>query len=193
MRNKQLRILTEASVMIALSTVLSFIKIFQLPWGGSITLLSMLPITLFSIRRGVKNGAVASFAFALIQLLLGFTVDGLAGWGLTPAAMIGCILLDYLIPYTLLGLAGIFGNKSLASVLSGTVAVIVLRLVSHVVSGSVIFHSLGLIWNINIDNSWLYSLVYNSCYMVPELVLTMIGAIVIYSVSSTRKLLCNAN
>jgi len=179
--------------MIALSTVLSFIKIFQLPWGGSITLLSMLPITLFSIRRGVKNGAVASFAFALIQLLLGFTVDGLAGWGLTPAAMIGCILLDYLIPYTLLGLAGIFGNKSLASVLSGTVAVIVLRLVSHVVSGSVIFHSLGLIWNINIDNSWLYSLVYNSCYMVPELVLTMIGAIVIYSVSSTRKLLCNAN
>ena len=69
------RILVEGAAMVALATVLSFIRIFKLPWGGSITLLSMLPIVVFSIRRGVKAGLAASFVFSLIQFVQGI-MDG---------------------------------------------------------------------------------------------------------------------
>ena len=58
MQNTKTKILVEGAVMVALATVLSFIRVFKLPWGGSITLLSMLPIVLFSIRRGVSWGLI---------------------------------------------------------------------------------------------------------------------------------------
>ena len=67
MKNEKVLTLVEGAVMVALATVLSFIKIVHLPWGGSVTLLSMLPIIVFSIKRGVANGLAASFVFALIQ------------------------------------------------------------------------------------------------------------------------------
>ena len=71
MKDNKTKILVEGAVMVALATVLSFIRVFKLPWGGSITLLSMLPIVLFSIRRGVKSGLTVSFVFALIQFAQG--------------------------------------------------------------------------------------------------------------------------
>ena len=71
MKNKKVLTLVEGAVMVALATVLSFVKIVHLPWGGSVTLLSMLPIIVFSIKRGVANGLAASFVFALIQFIQG--------------------------------------------------------------------------------------------------------------------------
>mgnify|MGYP000815191690 CR=1 FL=1 len=82
MKNEKVLTLVEGAVMVALATVLSFVKIVHLPWGGSVTLLSMLPIIVFSIKRGVANGLAASFVFALIQFIQG-CADGLFGWGLT--------------------------------------------------------------------------------------------------------------
>lgn len=96
--------LVEGAVMIALATVLSFIKVYNLPWGGSITLLSMLPIAVYSIRYGVAKGIGASFVYSLIQLIQGAT-EGLFGWGLSSVMLIACILLDYIAAYTVLGLA----------------------------------------------------------------------------------------
>ena len=52
MSKNKTKILVEGAVMVALATVLSYVRVYRLPWGGSITLLSMLPIVLFSIRRG---------------------------------------------------------------------------------------------------------------------------------------------
>ena len=79
MKNEKVLTLVEGAVMVALATVLSFVKIVHLPWGGSITLLSMLPIIVFSIKRGVANGLAASFVFALIQFIQG-CAGGLFGW-----------------------------------------------------------------------------------------------------------------
>ena len=103
MKNEKVLTLVEGAVMVALATVLSFVKIVHLPWGGSITLLSMLPIIVFSIKRGVANGLAASFVFALIQFIQG-CADGLFGWGLTPAALVACIFIDYIFAFTVLGL-----------------------------------------------------------------------------------------
>ena len=79
------KILTEGALMLVLGIVLSFITPFQklLPFGGSITLVSMLPICMFSIRHGVKKGLCLSFLFALFQLATGIIKDGLLAWGLT--------------------------------------------------------------------------------------------------------------
>lgn len=190
MQNNQTKIMVEAAIMVALATVLSFIKIFKLPWGGAITLLSMLPIVIFSIRRGVKQGLYCSFAYALIQLLQGIVLDGLFGWGLSPLMLIGCILLDYILAFTVLGLAGLFRDKDLNGWICGICLAIGLRFVMHFLSGYVIFQGFGALWgDFFTENSALYSLCYNGAYMVPELVFTLIGAIVLLKTPQTRRFL----
>lgn len=190
MSNNKTKVLVEGAAMVALSTVLSFIPIFKLPWGGSVTLLSMLPMVLFSIRRGVRAALPASLTYALVQLFQGIARDGLLGWGLTPGLLTGCIFLDYLLPFTLLGLAGLFRKKKLPGWVGGITLVITLRFFSHVLSGIVIFHSAGMLWeNFSTDNSVLYSTLYNGCYMLPELIFTLAGAIALLKAPQTSRLL----
>ena len=131
MKNSKTKIMVECAILVALSTVLSFVKIWNLPWGGSITLLSMLPIILVSVKFGVRRGLFVSFIYSLLQLFFGIVLDGLLGWGLTPVMLISCILLDYILAFSVLGLAGIFKNKGLIGILSGAAFAIVLRFVFH--------------------------------------------------------------
>lgn len=195
MRNFKTQMLVEGAAMVAMATILSFIKPFgKLPWGGSITLLSMLPIFIFSIRWGIKNGLLTSFVYSIIQLMLGITVDGLLGWGLTPAALIGCIFFDYLGAFTVLGIAGIFRAKKTNGNLAGIALATALRFVFHLLSGVVIFHSAGLLWDVfNIENSWLYSAIYNAAYMLPEMIFSLIGAYILFTLPQTKKLFLDIN
>ena len=189
MKNSKTRILVEGAIMVALASVLCYIRVFKLPWGGSITLLSMLPIIVFSIKRGVKNGLFASFAFSLIQFGQG-VADGLFGWGLTPVMLISCILLDYIGAYTVIGVGGAFRNKGFAGCMGGTALAVFLRFVFHFLSGVVIWHSSGNLWEgFATENEWLYSLLYNGAYMLPEMIFTMIGAAVLFKIPQTKKLI----
>ena len=175
--------------MVALATVLSFIRVFKLPWGGSITLLSMLPIVLFSIRRGVQSGMVVSFVYALVQFFQG-VLDGLFGWGLTPVMLIACILLDYVLAFFVLGLAGLFRKKGISGWIGGIALAVGLRFVCHFLSGVVIWGSFGELWSgFSTDNTWLYSFLYNGCYMLPEMLFTIIGAVALLSTPQGKKLL----
>lgn len=186
-------VLVEGAVMVALATVLSYIRVFHLPWGGSVTLLSMLPVAIFSIRHGVRFGVLASFLFALIQFGQG-AIDGLFAWGLTPVMLIGCIALDYILPFTVLGFAGMFRRKGTVGNILGIVVVIVLRFISHTLSGVVIFHSAGILWDgFETENEWIYSLCYNGAYMLPELAFTLIGAVLLLRLPQTRKLFSQAD
>lgn len=181
--------LVEGAIMVALAAVLSFIRVFKLPWGGSITLLSMLPIVVFSIRYGVKKGLIVSFVYSLFQFAQGIG-DGLFSWGLTPAALIGSILLDYILAFTAIGFGGLFREKGLAGQICGTVIAGLLRFISHFLSGVVIWHSFGELWgDFATDNQYLYSFLYNGAYMLPEIIFTVIGAVILFSVPQTRKLL----
>lgn len=192
MSNKT-KVLVEGAVMVALATVLSYIRVFKLPWGGSITLLSMLPIALFSIRRGLKPGFMASFAFALLQFAQGIG-DGLFGWGLTAGMLIACIVLDYLGAFTVLGIAGIFRKNGIAGWIAGIAIAVGLRFVCHFLSGVVIWGSFGQLWDtFYTENTWLYSFVYNACYMLPELIFTIIGAVVLLKAPHTKRLLIEDN
>ena len=190
MKNTKTRILVEGAIMVALATVLSFLKLWQFPWGGSITVLSMLPIVVFALRYGVARGLAVSFVYSLIQLAQGILVDGLFAWGLTPTALVACIFLDYIVAFSLLCLAGSFGNKKMLSIIGGTVLVMVLRFSMHYFSGVLIFHSFGELWEgFSTDNTWLYSLLYNGAYMLPETIATTVGAIFLFKTPSMRRLL----
>lgn len=176
--------LTVSAIMIALATVLSIIKVWEMPLGGSITLLSMLPICLLSIIYGVKWGLVSAFVYSVIQL--GLSIASVVSWGLTPAALAGTIILDYILPFTLLGLAGIFKNKGKVGAVIGIVLVMILRFICHFISGVIIF-DIWCEWN----SVWLYSLCYNGAYMLPEMIFTSIGAFFLVSAKPIKELIEN--
>ncbi len=193
MKNEKTRALVEAAIMLALATALSFVRVYKLPWGGSVTLVSMLPILIYAIRRGTSWGLLCSFAFSLIQFIQGIT-DGLFGWGLTPGALIACIFLDYILAYTAIGLGGIFRKKGMPGWICGIVVAVVLRFFVHFLSGCLLWGSYGELWEgFSTDNTYLYSLLYNGAYMLPELIFTLIVAIILLSVPATKKFLLETN
>ncbi len=188
---KQSRMLpyVEGALVIAMSIILGMIRIYKLPWGGSVTLLSMLPVSLYSIKYGVKKGLEISFIFALFQFIQGIS-DGLFAWGLTPVMLISCIFIDYLLAYTIIGLAGIFRNKGAAGWISGTVIALIIRFFCHFISGAIIFKSFGKLSDgFSTENTYLYSLLYNGAYMLPEIIFTSVGAYFIFRVPVMKKLI----
>ena len=187
-KNRSVHILAESAIMIALATVLSMIKVYEAPYGGSVTLLSMAPIIILSMRRGVKTGLVAGFVHSLIQLLLGLNN---VAWVPTPGGIVLCILFDYILPFTLLGLGGWFRNVRfckndpaylLVAAVLGTLLVTLLRFACHIVSGAVIWYALDLEWYaddpdhiVHKYGAWMFSTIYNGTFMLPEIIETVIG------------------
>ena len=108
MKNTKLLMLTECSVMLALSIVLSFVKIIRMPMGGSVTLLSMLPVMLIAVKYGLKGGLPCAFGLALFRLLEGVARGDVFVYCTTGAMVIICALFDYLVPFTVLGCAAMF-------------------------------------------------------------------------------------
>ena len=167
------RILVECALMIALGTVLANIKIFELHNGGAVTLFSMVPFILVSFRHGAKWGLFTGFVNSLLQMLLGFYAPPAPG--LLP--LVGMILLDYVLAFTLLGLACVFAKpfkNRLLGVAVGTAIVCLIRFLCSFLSGVLIWGNLneGLA-------AWTYSLGYNASYMVPETLLTMVAAVLV--------------
>lgn len=191
-QKRKTQVLSECAVMLALAFVLSYVRIITMPMEGSVTLLSMLPIVILSVRHGTRWGLGSAFVYAVLQLIQSVTIGGLFSWGLSPAALIGCIVLDYLLPFTLLGLAGIFKKGGTPGVLLGTALVITLRYLCHVLSGAVIFaivtEKVDLFGSeVVFTNPWLYSICYNGFYLLPELILTLLGAFALLKLPSGKK------
>ncbi len=183
MKNKiDTKTLTVSAIMIALATVLSLIKVWEMPLGGSVTLLSMLPICLVAIVYGLKWGFACSFVYSLGQLAL--SIAGVVGWGLTPTALVGTIFLDYIIPFTLLGLSGVYSKKGLYSNIIAICFALFLRFICHFISGIIIF-DIFCPW----ESAPIYSFCYNGTFMLPELILTVLGAFFILKSSAIKKIL----
>ena len=175
--------MTLCAVFVALASVLSLVKIYKLPLGGSITLLSMLPIVMLSVFLGFRWGMASAFLYSLIQLGFGIVLDGVLGWGLTPLSLIGTIFLDYIIAFSVLGFAGIFSSKGVKGIVFGTALAMILRFICHFVSGVIIFD----IW-CEWDSVWIYSICYNGSFMLPELIITAVAAAIIFSLPEIKRL-----
>ncbi|MBC8545504.1 energy-coupled thiamine transporter ThiT [Clostridiaceae bacterium NSJ-31] len=177
------QIMVECALMIALATVLGYIPIFEMPQGGSITLCSMAPIILAAHRNGLKWGLFTGFVHSLIQMLLGFKN---VLYCTTFPAMVGCILLDYVIAFTALGLAAAvekpFKNK-LVGIGVGSVVVGLIRYLCSFLSGI-------LIWGGYAPEDmpvWLYSLTYNGSYMIPEIIITAVAVVLLVKLLDVRQ------
>lgn len=190
--NSQTRTLVEGALMVALSTILSMIEIPLMQHGGSITLFSMVPIVIMSYRHGVKWGVLTAFVNSLIQLVQG--LSNLA-YCQTLGAQIGCVLLDYLVAFTVLGVASAlekpFKNRVVGVGVSSFV-VCLLRYLCSVLSGYVVWkdYDYAFSWMSEINFPgisgmsvnglcWVYSIVYNATYMIPETILTTVMVVIL--------------
>lgn len=183
--NKKTKIMVECSVLIAVSIILSFIKIYEAPLGGSVTLFSMVPLMIISIRHGLGWGLGSSFIFSVFKLWMG---AGNFAYVPTVKGIIVVILLDYLLAYTAIGLAGAFRKLKLSenektnvtvTTTMGVVLACVVRFMSHFVNGAVVWYEITKNgdWNeyVHTVGMWVYSFVYNITYIGPEAVMTIIA------------------
>ena len=167
----RIRALTEGAILVALAFVLSFVKLFELPNGGSLTP-AMFPSLLYGLRWGLGRGLISGFVFGLLQLIF----DGAYAWGWQS------MILDYLLAFTPLGLAGLFRGKAWG-IFPGTVLGCLGRFAVHYLSGVTIYRinmptqipGFGIF-----DSAEIYSLVYNGCYMVPCTVIALAIAAALY-------------
>ena len=195
--------LTESAMLLSVAIVLEFVsKLFipELPFGGQLTLASMLPVVLISYRHGVRWGLLSGAAYALIEMAIGAKTvaaafqPGYFGEGrMLFNALLMCAL-DYLAAFTVLGLGGAFRRRlpPRAALCRGAVLALSARYVCHILSGYILFAGWAEwfftqegfpAWGAFLVSSLspgvlgiVYSIVYNGMYMVPEIILTAIVA-----------------
>jgi len=173
--NQNTKRLTESAVMIALATVLSLITLVQLPQGGAITPASMVPIILISLRYDVKWAMLTSLVYAGIQMIIGFYAPPTPNF----FNFLLVVLLDYVVAFGVLGLAGSIGRvlkKPIAQILFGAGIVIGMRFLCHFASGILIWSS----YAPEGQPVWLYSLLYNGSYMLGEIIVSLIVLAVLF-------------
>jgi thiamine transporter len=182
MKTTKSKVLTESAIMIALSTVLSIIKIAEMPYGGSVTVASALPIIIIAYRYGMKTGLFAGIVHATLQLVLGLSTLSYAP---TWQSAVAIIMLDYIVAFTFVGFAGIFrkGIKNqAAAITAGAILISVLRYICHVISGATVWAGIS----IPTAAALAYSFIYNATYMIPETIVLSIAALYIGSLIDFR-------
>ena len=166
------RALVESAILIAIGTMLSVIKIVELPYGGSVTVASMLPIVIISYRHGIGRGLVSGLIFGVIQQLLGLnTLSYVSTW----QSILAVILLDYIVAFLVLGFGGVFRRAfkdQAPALVCGSLLVCLLRYACHVISGATVWAGLS----IPTADALIYSFAYNATYMIPETVVLLIAA-----------------
>lgn len=153
--------LTEGALMIALATALSFVKILEMPQGGSITLGSMVPILLFAYRWGGAKGTVVATTYGILQML----IDGHSFY-------IWSFILDYVLAYGVLGILGFlaYRAKHIHHAIAGVSITVLARFGIHFLSGVLLYAS----YAPEGETAVQYSIGYNSAYMLPELIISIL-------------------
>ena len=165
------RALAYAGICVAMSYALSYIKLWDMPAGGSVTLVSLFPVMLYAYIFGMKKGVFVGFVYGTLQALQD-------PWIIHPAQF----LLDYPIAFSAVGLAGLFRSFRplqkapqikfmLGAVLAGT-----MRFVCHVLSGALAFEAYA-----EGQNVWAYSLAYNSYVFIDAALVIVAGLAVLSS------------
>lgn len=205
-KSNKLRKLVTCAMLIAIATVLTFAVIYKSPFDGSVTVLSMLPIVLIGYLYGVKWGFGSALVFGVLKVIVSmgsvaklFMPDSDQAWW---KAIIIC-LLDYVLAYTVLGVASLFRKigKPSAALGIGAFVATTCRYIVHVISGAIFygsyaewfFEQLGETGTYVLGKysgaslSIVYSLIYNAIYMIPEIVMTTVAAFIIGAVPFITK------
>lgn len=162
------RILAEIAVFAALSAVLYVIRPFTLPYGGSITLGSMVPVLWLSLRRGVRVGFVAGAIFGLLALVIDAMLLGAASIIVSPIQ----VILEYPIAFGVLGLAGIFHRKTVTFAIIGVALSVFIKFLIHYLVGVFIWSSVYEFpaeWGL-----YLWPAVYNGSFLLVEFIISAV-------------------
>jgi thiamine transporter len=155
--------LVEGAMMIAIATVLSFIKMKTPLWvnGGSVTAGSMIPILVFAYRWGGVRGMFVGAVYGLLQ----FFIEPYAAHPLS-------VIIDYPLAFAAIGLMGFVSNakSSTSKVVTGITIALGMRFMAHFLSGFIFFAS----YAPEGTHPVIYSLIYNASYMVPELIISVV-------------------
>lgn len=173
--SSNVRVLVEGAMLIAMATILSYIKFYELPQGGSITL-EMLPLVVMGLRNGTKWGCFTGFVHGFLQMILGFSNVMYCS---TLIAQIGCILLDYLVAFTVLGMANVFAKPFKNRFVGVTVGAIIVGLLRFACS----FLSGWLLWGSYAPEGMgavVYSATYNGSYMIPDIIILAVVIGILY-------------
>lgn len=146
------------AVAIALGMITSYLKFFHLPYGGSITLFSMLFISLIGYWFGLKTGLMAACAYGILQLVVDPYIISIPQ-----------MLTDYLFGFGALGLSGVFSGKKYGLV-KGYLLGVLGRFFFTFLSGMIFFGSYAADWGLSAP---VYSFLYNGSYIGTEAVLTI--------------------
>lgn len=175
--------MVECALLVAVGTVLSLFSVVNMPYGGSITVASMLPVVLISYRHGLGWGLGSGFVYAIVQQLLGLNnLTYFTTW----QSIVAVIFLDYIIAFVAVGLGGVFRRvvkEQHLALACGSVLVCLIRYLCHVVSGATVWAGLS----IPTEAALLYSFGYNATYMIPETVVLVLAAYYIGSVLDFRR------
>ena len=204
--------LTESAMLLAVAIVLELLSkllIPEQPFGGQITVVSMLPVVLISYRHGMKWGLLACFTYSLLEMALGAKtvasafLPGFFGDGAMIGKAVVMCLLDYVVAYTVLFLGGVFRGRKRpgAGLMLGSIVALSARYLTHIASGYILFSSwaewyftqegfpawgAALVERLSPGGlSLLYSAVYNGMYMIPEIVFTAIASLLIARIPKT--------
>ena len=176
--------------MLALAFALSCAKLFEMPMGGSVTVASMLPIMLISIKYGIKTGLATSLLYSFTQLMQAFASANVFPYCQTSFAMVVCILFDYILPFTVLGLAGLFHKIRLTkntelNIYLGIVSVVFVRFLSHFITGVVIWGQ----WAPDGMGKYLYSFLYNGGFLSLDFLICIVCSVLMLRKSELRRLI----
>lgn len=206
--------LSVSAVMIAISATISFIcnliPFLNPPFGGTITIASMLPLIVLSYMYGPVWGFGTGFVYSLVRMAIGYTTvsalflpgdNQVAVW----KALLICFM-DYVLAYTVMGLGGIFRNikKKVSALVWGSFVAISVRYLIHIISGAVFYgewaewffsdefltESIGKYLLNHLSGpslSLVYSAIYNGIYMIPEIIITMTMALAVSRIKNIKK------
>lgn len=162
---KNTRALCEGAILIAVATILSLIKLYQMPSGGSVDC-AMLPVILFAVRWGVGPGLCAGAVYGVLQYFVG------SGFAIDWATIIG----DYLIAYTMLGLGAGLAHGRKSGVFLGTILGGLLRFLVHLLTGVYLWGEWmpETFWGMPMNSPWFYSLLYNGSYMLLDICIVLL-------------------
>ena len=167
------RSITFAAVCIAMSFALSYLKVVEMPQGGSITIASLLPLMIYSYIFGTKKGVLAGFIYGILQAFQDTYI-------LHPAQF----LLDYPVAFSAIGLAGMFAKVDAlrfpqVKFLLGAIVAAAGRFLSHFLSGIFAFGTFA-----TIEPVWLYSLIYQAGYVLPDIAIAIVLGVIVFSSKS---------
>lgn len=190
LQSKQILALTQSAIFIALATVLSFLPVYKMPMGGSVTLASMLPILFIGVKFGYKWGISSAGIYAAIQLFQALVEGNVFIYCNGAGIVILCVLFDYIVPFGILGLSAFARPKNGKglSIIKTTITfgvLVAIRFVCHYITGVAIWGQ----WAPEGMGKFLYSLLYNGQYMLPELIITLVIGVFLMSSSQIEKLL----